>query len=84
MATLAHMVPLAQPGPVDGAGRKWPQVRPSLFFLSRQLAQEPLGHPKGLAPAPSLTLSAPLTSLSGSRSREATQGRKEKGFDAKG
>ena len=26
MATLAHMVSLAQPGPVDGAGKEWPQI----------------------------------------------------------
>lgn len=59
------------PGPARPCGwsrRKWPQIQ-AFTLLSGQLAQEPLGHPKGLAPAPSLTLSAPLTSLSGSRSR---------------
>ena len=57
MATLAHMVPLAQPGPVDGAGRKWPQIQ-AFTLLSEQAAGTGTpGPPQGPGPC---TLSYPL------------------------
>ena len=68
-ATLAHEVHLAQPGPVDGAGRKCAQIQASTL-LSEQAASTGTSGPfQWPGPGTLSTLSAPLTSLSGSWSQ---------------